>query len=285
VEHIGSRGALDIEGLGEVGAAALTQPEVPRPAPLETEAGLFELTIEQLMPIEVVVRDSETGERKVLDDGSFDVRTPYRKIVEAARKDRPAVIGPSEVAKTLIDELEKAKSKELWRFLVALNIRHVGPVAARALADWFGSIDAIREASREELAAVDGVGGIIADAVLDWFAVDWHVEIVERWRAAGVPFATPGHPGPGQKQAVDGPLSGLTIVVTGAMPEHSRDGAQEAVIAAGGKPASSVSKKTDYVVVGPGAGSKATKAADLGIPVIEADDFSRFLQNGPSILS
>ncbi len=279
VEHIGSRGALDIEGLGEVGAAALTQAEVG--APLETEAGLFDLTLEQLMPIEVVVRDAETGERKVLPDGSFDVRTPFRKIVQHARKGQDAIEGPSEVAKTLLAELEKAKSKELWRFLVALNIRHVGPVAARALADWFGSLDAIRTASREELAAVDGVGGIIADAVLDWFAVDWHVEIVDRWAAAGVPWATPGHPGPGQAAAVDGPLSGLTVVVTGAMPEHSRDEAQEAVIRAGGKPASSVSKKTDYVVIGPGAGSKATKAAELGIPVIDADDFSRFLAEGP----
>ncbi|RQP12063.1 MAG: NAD-dependent DNA ligase LigA [Microbacteriaceae bacterium] len=279
VEHIGSRGALDIEGLGEVSAAALTQAEVG--APLETEAGLFDLTLEQLMPIEVVVRDAETGERKVLPDGSYDVRAPFRKIVQHARKGQEVVEGPSEVAKTLLAELEKAKSKELWRFLVALNIRHVGPVAARALADWFGSLDAIRAASREELAAVDGVGGIIADAVLDWFSVDWHVEIVERWGAAGVPWATPGHPGPGQAAAVDGPLSGLTIVVTGAMPEHSRDEAQEAVIRAGGKPASSVSKKTDYVVVGPGAGSKAAKAADLGIPVIDADDFSRFLAEGP----
>ncbi|QEO10521.1 NAD-dependent DNA ligase LigA [Protaetiibacter larvae] len=284
VEHIGSRGALDIEGLGEVGAAALTQPESPKPAPLETEAGLFDLTLEQLMPIEVVVRDVETGERKRLDDGSLDTRTPFRKIVQQARKDQPAIEGPSEAAKTLLDELEKAKSKELWRFLVALNIRHVGPVAARALADWFGSLAAIRSATRDELAAVDGVGGIIADAVLDWFTVDWHLEIVERWAAAGVPWATPGHPGPGRAAAIDGPLSGLTIVVTGSMPEHSRDGAQEAVIAAGGKAASSVSKKTDYVVIGPGAGSKATKAAELGIPVIEADDFSRFLAEGPSIL-
>ncbi len=281
VEHIGSRGALDIEGLGEVGAAALTQAEVA--PPLQTEAGLFELTLEQLMPIEVVVRDAETGERKLLDDGTFDLRAPFRKIVEHERKDRAAVIGPSAVAETLLAELEKAKAKELWRFLVALNIRHVGPVAARALADWFGSLAAIRAASRDELAAVDGVGGIIADAVLDWFDIDWHLEIVDRWAAAGVPWQTPGHPGPGRRQAVDGPLSGLTIVVTGAMPEHSRDGAQEAVIAAGGKPASSVSKKTDFVVIGPGAGSKATKAAELGIRVVEADDFSRFLAEGPTI--
>jgi DNA ligase (NAD+) len=297
VEHIGSRGALDIEGLGEVGAAALTQAEVG--APLETEAGLFELTLEQLMPIEVVVRDAETGERKVLDNGEYDVRRPYRNLVRSyppgtedmdaaarrkagIRKDYESFV-PSEAALTLLAELEKAKSKELWRFLVALSIRHVGPVAARALADWFGSLAAIRAASREELAAVDGVGGIIADAVLDWFDVDWHLEIVERWAAAGVPWATPGHPGPGRAASIEGPLSGLTVVVTGAMPEHSRDEAQEAVLAAGGKAASSVSKKTDYVVIGPGAGSKATKAADLGIPVVDADDFSRFLAEGPAI--
>jgi DNA ligase (NAD+) len=298
VEHLGSRGALDIEGLGEVGAAALTQADVARP--LETEAGLFELTLEQLTPIEVVVRDVETGERRVLDDGEYDRRSPYRKKVigyppgtedmdaserrkAGIRKDFESFV-PSEAASTLLRELERAKTKELWRFLVALNIRHVGPVAARALAEWFGSLDAIRAATHDELAAVDGVGGIIADAVLDWFTIDWHVEIVERWAAAGVPWATPGHPGPGRAQAVEGPLSGLTVVVTGAMPDHSRDGAQEAVIAAGGKPASSVSKKTDFVVVGPGAGSKATKAADLGIPVVEADDFTRFLAEGPSIL-
>jgi DNA ligase (NAD+) len=198
------------------------------------------------------------------------------------RKDYESFV-PSEAALTLLAELEKAKSKELWRFLEALSIRHVGPVAARALADWFGSLAAIRAASREELAAVDGVGGIIADAVLDWFDVDWHLEIVERWAAAGVPWATPGHPGPGRAASIEGPLSGLTVVVTGAMPEHSRDEAQEAVLAAGGKAASSVSKKTDYVVIGPGAGSKATKAADLGIPVVDADDFSRFLAEGPAI--
>ncbi|AYF99553.1 NAD-dependent DNA ligase LigA [Protaetiibacter intestinalis] len=284
VEHIGSRGALDIEGLGEVGAAALTQPEIPRPAPLETEAGLFDLTLEQLMPIEVVVRDVETGERKTLPDGSYDLRTPFRKIVQHARKDHPAVEGPSEVAKTLLDELEKAKTKELWRFLVALNIRHVGPVAARALADWFGSLDAIRGATREELAAVDGVGGIIADAVLDWFTIDWHVDIVERWAAAGVQWATPGHPGPGNAAAADGPLAGLTVVATGALEGYTREGAQEAIIRAGGKAASSVSKKTDFVAAGPGAGSKLTKAEELGVRIIDAAQFRILVEQGPAAL-
>jgi len=284
VEHIGSRGALDIEGLGEVGAAALTQPEVPTTPPLVTEAALFELTLDDIMPIEVVVRDNETGARKTLPDGSYDLRTPYRKIVQHARKDQPAVVGPSEVARTFIDELEKAKTKELWRFLVALSIRHVGPVAARALADWFGSLDAIRGATREELAAVDGVGGIIADAVLDWFTIDWHVEIVERWAAAGVPWATPGHPGPGNAVGADGPLAGLTVVATGSLDGYTREGAQEAIIKAGGKAASSVSKKTDFVAAGPGAGSKLTKAEELGLRIIDAAQFRILVEQGPDAL-
>jgi len=300
VEHIGSRGALDIEGLGEVGAAALTQPKVPPVPPLVTEAALFELTLDDLVPIEVIVRDAETGLVKEDDDGAVKTRAPFQKVtltyppgteqMDPTERRRAGIrkdfrlVEPSEAALTLMNELEKAKTKDLWRLLVALNIRHVGPVAARALADWFGSLKLIRESTRDQLAAVDGVGGIIADSVLEWFDEEWHREIVERWAGAGVRWDTPQHKGPGSQQAVDGPLSGLTIVVTGSMPEHSRDGALEAVMAAGGKSASSVSKKTDYVVIGPGAGSKATKAADLGIPVIEADDFSRFLAEGPSIL-
>jgi DNA ligase (NAD+) len=282
VEHIGSRGALDIEGLGEVGAAALTQPEVPSTPPLVTEAGLFDLTLDELMPIEVVVRDVETGLVRVGPDGTPDRRAPFRKIVRAARKDQPAEIGPSEAALTLVAELEKAKQKELWRFLVALSIRHVGPVAARALAAYFGSVDAIRAASREELAAVEGVGGIIADAVIDWFEVDWHREIVERWTAAGVPFAVPGHPGPGHAAATGGPLAGLTVVVTGAIEGFSREGAQEAILRAGGKAASSVSKKTDYVAAGPGAGSKLTKAEELGLRILDAAEFAALLEGGPA---
>ena len=171
----------------------------------------------------------------------------------------------------LIEEIEKAKTKPLARILVALNIRHVGPVAARALAGWFGSLDAIRAASREELAEVEGVGGIIADAVLDWFTVDWHVDIVDRWTAAGVQFSTPGHPGPGAAAAAGGPLVGLTVVATGSLEGFTREGAQEAIIAAGGKSASSVSKNTDFVAAGPGAGSKLAKAEALGIPILDAD--------------
>lgn len=284
VEHIGSRGALDIEGLGEIGAAALTQPDIPSPPPLVTEARLFALTIDDLLPIEVRVRDAETGMVKTDAEGRPDLRAPFRRIVSPARKGQPAVTGPSAVAEKLLSELELAKSKELWRFLVALSIRHVGPVAARALAGYFGSLAAIRAASRDELAAVEGVGGIIADAVLEWFEVDWHVEIVEAWAAAGVPWSIPGHPGPGQAGGAEGPLAGLTVVATGSLEGYSREEAQEAILRAGGKAGSSVSKKTDFVAAGPGAGSKLTKAEELGLRIIDAAQFKILVEQGPDAL-
>jgi DNA ligase (NAD+) len=285
VEHIGSRGGLDIEVLGEVAAAALTQPEVPAIPPLVTEAGLFDLTLDDLLPIEVVVRDSETGLPKEDPDGTVRQRQPFRRNPTAAEKKNGIVaLQPSASAIKLLAELEKAKTKPLWRILVSLNIRHVGPVSARALADYFGSLDAIRAADREELAAVEGVGPIIADALLDWFTVDWHREIIERWSAAGVQFATPGHPGPGAADAVTGPLTGLTVVATGSLDGYTREGAQEAIIAAGGKSASSVSKKTDFVAAGPGAGSKLTKAEELGIPVLDAAQFRLLVEGGPEAL-
>ena len=288
VEHVGSRGALDIEGLGEVGAAALTQPDFPSTPPLETEAGLFALTIDELLPISVTVRDNETGLVKLDDDGVPHRESPYRR--RRQKKDGPWEPGapgdeesvPSVAALKLLDELELAKKKELWRILVALSIRHVGPVAARALAGYFGSIDAIRAATRDELAAVDGVGGIIADALIDWFAVDWHVDIIDRWRDAGVQLEIEGHPGPGAALGNDGPLAGLTVVATGSLEGFTREGAIEAIIAAGGKAASSVSKKTDYVAAGPGAGSKLGKAEELGLRIIDAAQFARLLELGPA---
>ncbi|MDM4763816.1 NAD-dependent DNA ligase LigA [Galbitalea sp. SE-J8] len=300
VEHAGSRGALDIEVLGEVAASALTRPETPAQPPLDTEAGLFDLTIDDLVPIEVFVRDPETGLPKLEDDGTAKLRAPFQKValvyppgteqLDAAERRRAGIrkdfrlVQPSEAGLKLIAELERAKTKELWRILVALSIRHVGPVAARALAQWFGSIDAIRGASREELAAVEGVGPIIADAVIDWFGVDWHVEIVERWAAAGVQLATPGHPGPGAASEIDGTLTGLTLVVTGAIEGFSREGIGEAILAAGGKNASSVSKKTDYVVAGPGAGSKLGRAEALGLRILDAAEFALLLEHGPDAL-
>ncbi len=285
VEHIGSRGALDIEALGEVTAAALTQPSIPEIPPLQTEAGLFSLTLEQLVPIEVVVRDAETGLPKEDDDGVVKTRAPFRRNpTTAERREGVEGVQPSAQALTLLAELDKAKTKELWRLLVSLNIRHVGPVAARALAQWFGSLDAIRVAAREELAAVDGVGETIADSVREWFEVDWHIDIVERWRDAGVQWQIPGHPGPGAALAAGGVLEGLTIVATGTLEGYTREGAQEAIIAAGGKAASSVSKKTDFVAAGPGAGSKLAKAEELGIRVLDAEQFRILVTEGPAAL-
>jgi DNA ligase (NAD+) len=249
VEHIGSRGGLDIEGLGEVAAAALTNHLDGQTPPLETEARLFALTLDDLMSVDFFKNKDESASKNALE---------------------------------LMANLEMAKTKPLWRILVSLNIRHVGPVAARALADYFGSVEAIRAASVDELAAVDGVGNIIAESLLSWFEVDWHQEIVAEWAAAGVRLTTPGHPGPGVRTEIDGPCSGLTIVATGSLEGFTREGAQEAIIAAGGKPASSVSKKTDFVAAGPGAGSKLTKAEELGIPVLDAAAFKRLLEGGPS---
>lgn len=285
VEHIGSRGALDVEALGEVSAAALTQPERPEVPPLVSEARLFDLTIDDLLPIEVIVKDAETGLPKLDDDGAARVRAPFRRNPSAAeRKAGLSGMQPSASGLKLIDEIQKAKTKPLWRLLVALNIRHVGPVAARALADWFGSLDAIRAATREQLAEVEGVGGIIADSLIEWFGVDWHREIVERWTAAGVQFATPGHPGPGASADAGGVLAGLTVVATGSLDGFTREGAQEAIIAAGGKSASSVSKKTDFVAAGPGAGSKLAKAEELGIRVLDAAQFAVLVSQGPAAL-
>ncbi len=292
VEHIGSRGALDIEGLGEVSAAALTQPVVPETPPLVTEAALFDLTAQDLFPIDVVVRDGETGLPKLLEDGSFDTRSPFRRkrkksepFAADASFDGDAEFILSKAATELIANLDAAKQRDLWRFLVALNIRNVGPVAARALAQWFGSIDAIRAATQEELAAVEGVGPIIAESIIDWLQIDWHVDIIERWRAAGVPWAIPGHPGPGALVVEGGVLEGLTVVATGTLEGYTREGAQEAIIKAGGKAASSVSKKTNFVAAGPGAGSKLAKAEELGVPILDAAQFHVLVTEGPGALN
>ncbi len=305
IEHAGSRGALDVEGLGEVSAAALTQPDFPVEPPLVTEAGLFSLTLPDIFPIEVTVRDAEDGHVKLDDDGVPHAETPFKRKRRRSGKDADPEFDteasttveadarateftgdkdfvPSSAAIKLLEQLEIAKTKPLWRILVALNIRHVGPVAARALADWFGSIDAIQSATRDELAAVDGVGPVIADAVLEWFQVDWHLDIVAQWSGAGVQFTTPGHEGPGAAAAAGGPLAGLTVVATGNLEGFSREEAKEAIISAGGKAASSVSAKTDFVAAGPGAGSKLTKAEELGLSILNAAEFAILVKEGPA---
>ncbi|WP_029253233.1 NAD-dependent DNA ligase LigA [Paraoerskovia marina] len=299
VEHIGSRGGLDIEALGEVTAAALTQPLEPAEPPLRTEAGLFDLTVDQLAPIKVVVRDPETGlprtyegvgesaEITIADGSTLEVKVarPFQKRRRLSKAAETAAVEAGESlyeasaqAQTLIDELQKAKEKDLWRVLVSLNIRHVGPVAARALAGWFGSVDAIRAASLEELAAVEGVGPTIAEQVTAWFEVGWHRDIIDAWAKAGVNMAEE------RDESTPRTLEGVTVVVTGSLENYSRDGAKEAIIARGGKASGSVSRKTDFVVVGENAGSKEAKARDLGLTILDEDGFATLLDGGPSAL-
>jgi DNA ligase (NAD+) len=176
----------------------------------------------------------------------------------------------------LVANLRTAKEKApLWRVLVALSIRHVGPKAARALAQEFGSMEAIRAASEADLAAAEGVGPTIAEAVIEWFKIDWHVEIVDKWDAAGVRMADE------RDESVERTLEGLSVVVTGSLVDFSRDSAKEAILVRGGKAAGSVSKKTDFVVVGENAGSKADKAEELGVPVLDEAGFVKLLEGGP----
>ena len=238
VFHVAGRGALDIEGLGYEAAIALLQAGV-----IADEGDLFTLTEDDLLRTELF---------------------------------RTKAGGLSANGARLLANLDKAKAAPLWRVLVALSIRHVGPTAARALATEFGSLDAITSASTEQLAAVEGVGPTIAAAVTEWFTVDWHRAIVDKWRAAGVRMADE------RDATVPRTLEGLTIVVTGSLAGFSRDDAKEAIVARGGKAAGSVSKKTAYVVAGDSPGSKYDKAVELGVPILDEDGFRRLLDEGPS---
>nr|WP_237687587.1 NAD-dependent DNA ligase LigA [Arthrobacter jiangjiafuii] len=263
VFHLAGRGAFDIEALGWEAAIALTQPAEPAVPPLTSEAGLFDLSVEDLADVRI-----ERPKRvKGVVDGTELVPYFYSK----GTIKKPSE--PTATTRKLFTELEKAKTQPLWRVLVALSIRHVGPTAARALATAFGSMDAIRAATEEQMAHVDGVGPTIAAALTEWFAEDWHREIVDRWAAAGVRMADE------RDETVPRTLEGLTIVVTGTLPTFSRDEAKEAIITRGGKASGSVSKKTDYLVAGENAGTKLDKAESLGVPVLDEDGF-RLLLDG-----
>ena len=260
IAYIGSRAALDIEALGYVSATALTQPLEPSEPPIRSEADLFDLTLEKLLPIRAYVLDPDTGLPKHDDTGNPKVVDFFRK------KDGT----PAEVAIKLLANLEEAKTRELWKILTSLSIRHVGPVAARALCNQFGSIERILTASEEELSAVEGVGPTLARSIKDWYSEDWHQQIIERWKRSGVQLEIPDFTGPVSNEGV---FSGMTIVVTGTMETMTREEAEAKVIAQGGKAGSSVSKKTSFVVAGPGAGSKLSKAQELGVEVIDEQTF------------
>lgn len=237
VFHVASRNALDIEVLGYEAGAALLQSGA-----ISDEGDLFSLSEEDLLRTELF-------------------RTKAGDLSANGRR--------------LLANLDKAKEAPLWRVLVALSIRHVGPTAARALAAAFGTLDAIAGATTEELAAVEGVGTTIAAAVTDWFTVDWHRDIVDKWRATGVRMADE------RDDSVPRNLAGLSIVVTGSLTGFSRDDAKEAIVSRGGKAAGSVSKKTSFVVVGDSPGSKYDKAVELGVPILDEDGFRKLLAEGP----
>ena len=233
IYYIGSRAALDIEILGAEAANALLEAKI-----INDESELFDLTAAKL----------KTSPFFTKKDGS-----------EGAN------------VKKLLDALEVAKSRPLWRVIVSLSIRHVGPTAAQALANHFKSIDAIASASAADLAEVDGVGGVIADSIIDWFKIKWHQQIVVRWSKAGVAMELI------ESNTAPQTLAGLTFVVTGSLESFTRDGINEVITAHGGKSASSVSKKTDYVLIGAEPGSKAKKAEELGVTIIDEAKFKELL--------
>jgi DNA ligase (NAD+) len=233
IYYIGSRAALDIDVLGYEAAVALLDAKI-----ITDESDLFDITKEKLMTSEFFTKkDGEAGAN----------------------------------VEKLLAALEGAKTRPLWRILVALSIRHVGPTAAQALATNFGSMKAISQASAEELASIDGVGETIAQSITDWFGVNWHRAIITKWEKAGVVMVAQAAPQLPQT------LAGLTFVVTGGLESFTRDSIAETIVAHGGKAASSVSKKTDYVLVGSDPGSKLAKATELGVPVIDETRFKQIL--------
>ena len=238
--YIGSRAALDIDILGMEAANALLESGA-----IEDESGIFSLTEKELGKIEFFTKK----------DGSLSV-----------------------TAEKFLAALDGAKDRPLWRVLVALSIRHVGPTAARALEESFGSIDAISSATKEELSAIEGVGEVIADSILEWFEVPWHRQIIERWKRAGVRMV--GAP----RSQLPQTLKGLTIVATGSLEGFTRDSVSEAITLRGGKASSSVSAKTDFVVAGSAAGSKLAKAEELGVRILNEEEFVTLLEKGPDAL-
>ncbi|MFJ3945858.1 NAD-dependent DNA ligase LigA [Streptomyces griseoaurantiacus] len=266
--YLAGRKSLDIEHFGYVAAAALTRPLEPAEPPLTDEGDLFDLTMEQLLPIKAYVLDQDSGLPK------RDPKTGEEKIATVFANQQGE---PRKNAVSMLENIAAAKERPLARVLTGLSIRHVGPVAAEALAREFRSVDRIEAASEEELAATEGVGPIIAASLKQWFAEDWHREILRKWKAAGVRMeeeSTGEDEGPR-------PLEGLTVVVTGTLEHHTRDGAKEALQSRGAKVTGSVSKKTSFVVVGDSPGSKYDKAMQLRVPVLNEDGFAVLLESGP----
>ena len=233
IYYIGSRAALDIDVLGYEAAVALLEAKI-----ITDESDLFNVTAQKLATSDFFMKKDGTAGANV---------------------------------SKLLAALEDAKARPLWRTLVALSIRHVGPTAAQALATHFGSIEKISKANAQELADIDGVGATIAQSIVEWFSIDWHQEIISKWSKAGVRVVAE------VEVQLPQTLSGLTFVVTGGLESYSRDSIAETIAAHGGKSSSSVSKKTNYVLVGTDPGSKLAKAQELGVPVIDEATFKQLL--------
>jgi DNA ligase (NAD+) len=242
--HLAGRGAFDIEVLGWEAVAALLDCGL-----VADEGDVFALTADKL----------ETCPFFMVKQGTLSAN-----------------------AVRLLANLTEARTRPLWRILVALSIRHVGPTAARALASEFGSLDAIEDASVDALAGVDGVGPTIAASLREWFLVDWHRAIIAKWRDAGVRLEDPDWD---PNRAAARLLAGVSVVITGTLEAMSRDEAGEAVRQAGGKVTSSVSKKTSFVVAGESAGSKYDKAVELGVPILDEAAFRVLLAQGPDAVT
>jgi DNA ligase (NAD+) len=238
--YIGSRAALDIDVLGLESATALLESKA-----IKDEGDLFALTAKDLIRVPFFTKK----------DGSL-----------------------SATAEKFLAALDGAKSRPLWRVIVALSIRHVGPTSAKALEKRFGSLNLIAKSSLDELASVDGVGEIIARSIIEWFEVPWHLAIVEKWRQAGVAMES------AKGEEIPQTLAGLTIVATGSLENFTRDGVTEAITSRGGKASSSVSKKTDFLVAGAGAGSKLEKAEEIGVRILDETQFMTLLESGPEAL-
>ncbi|MFF9488582.1 NAD-dependent DNA ligase LigA [Streptomyces sp. NPDC014676] len=266
--YLAGRKALDIEHFGYVAAAALTRPLEPAEPPLRDEGDLFDLTIEQLLPIKAYVLDQDSGLPK------RDPKTGEEKVATVFANQEGE---PRKNAVAMLANIAAAKERPLARVLTGLSIRHVGPVAAEALAREFRSVDRIEQATEEELAGTEGVGPTIAASLKQWFAEDWHREIIRKWKAAGVRMEDEGS---GEDEGPR-PLEGLTVVVTGTLENFTRDGAKEALQSQGAKVTGSVSKKTSFVVVGDNPGTKYDKAMQLKVPVLNEDGFAVLLGQGP----
>lgn len=256
LKYIASRAVLDIEGLGEKAAEALVRSGI-----LPNEAALFELDVEKLSKLEFftnMAKSESARARNSKNSDSDDIRDARVLNINGQK---------------LLENLNTVKHRSWARFLTALGIRHLGKTMAEELAAAFPDIKLLQQASMEDLAAVPQVGEAVAKSIRDWFLVDWHLEILASWAKAGCNLAQK----PVQKPQAGNALAGLNIVATGKLEQFSREGIKAAIKAHGGSVSTSVSSKTDYLVVGEKPGTKYQKALELGVKVLTEAEFMELI--------